>query len=521
MEPMVQSKRYHRIVTLRFAATVMLACVALTLAVGKAESADRTFVHLLSTPPNVLDPGKSNRIDDDQVMWLIYDALTQLSADGTRMIPALAERWEASPDGLTYTFTLRNNVRFHDGRSLDAEAVKVSYERQFLRSSPFYTATPPNAYEGVLSRLVKSVRVLDPRTVAITTHYSRPSQFAIVKIVSLEALKKHGGDLSRTPVGTGPFRYERREGSHVILAPFAESWHGRAKLDGVRFGVVTNEMEMVDQLSSGESHLLTNVPPDHFERLRANPNVALMKYGGLNIFYIGMALDRPIFKDRRVREAIVRAIDRNRLATVLGRGVLIPAKGPLPPGCGGFDPEVSQPSYDVERTRQLLLEAGMDKVRLRLLYFSPSEIWLELVRAVQADLAKVGVTVDLQSSANWSDFHNEWKKGTNDLFLYNWSISTPDPDRLLPALFRSGSSDNYTRFANPKVDSLLDEAQKPMDESRRLQLYSQVNRLVVAEIPAIFLVHRIGMAGVSSRVRGLTLNLYGLPQDKLATVEIR
>jgi ABC-type transport system substrate-binding protein len=435
------------------------------------------------------------------------------------MIPALAERWESSPDGLTYTFTLRHNVRFHDGSFLDAEAVKVSYERQFLKGSPFYTATPPNAYEGVLSRLVKSVRVLDHRTVAITTHYSRPSQFAITKIVSPEALRKHGGDLSRTPVGTGPFRYERREGNHVTLVRFAESWHGQAKLEGVKFGTITDDI--VGPLSSGESHLLTHVPPDHFEPLRANPNVALMKYGGLNTMYIGMALDRPIFKDRRVREAMVRAIDRNRLATVLGRGAMIPAKGPLPPGCGGFEAEVSQPPYDPERARQLLREAGMEKVRLRLLYFSPSEVWIELARAVQADLAKVGVTMDLQPSANWSDFHNEWKKNTNDLFLYNWAISTPDPDRLLPALFRSGSSDNYTRFTIPKVDSLLDEAQKPMEESRRLQLYSQVNRLVVAEIPAIFLVHRIGMAGVNSRVKGLTLNLYGLPQDKLATVEIR
>ncbi len=237
--------------------------------------------------------------------------------------------------------------------------------------------------------------------------------------------------------------------------------------------------------------------------------------------YIGMVLNRPIFQDRRVREAIVRAVDRTRLATVLGRGAMIPAKGPLPPGCSGFDPEVSQPPYDPERARALFREAGMDQTRVRLLYFSPSEVWLELVRAVQADLAKVGLTVDLQSTASWNDFHNERKKNAHDMFLYNWAISTPDPDRLLPALFRSDSSDNYTRLANPKVDSLLDEAQKPMDEARRLQLYSQVNRLVVAEIPAIFLVHRIGMAGVSNRVHGLTLNLYGLPQDKLVKVELR
>ena len=482
--------------------------------------ADQTFTHMLTTAPKSLDPGKSNSIDDDQVMWLIYDALTQLSVDGTHMIPALAERWESSADGLTYIFTLRKDVRFHDGSLLDAEAVKVSYERQFLKASPYYATAPPNAYEGVLSRWAKDIRVIDSRTVAITTNYSRPSQFAIVKIVSPEALKKHGGDLSRTPIGTGPFRFERWERDEVLLSPFAVSWHGQPKLAGVRFVTHGKPLEIVEQLIAGDSHLLTIVPPDYLEQFRSNPNVALMKYGGLNIMYIGMVMDRPNFKDRRVREALVRAIDRNRLATILGRGAMIPAKGPLPPGCGGFDPEVSQPVYDPERARALFREAGTNPLRLRLLYFSPTEIWSEMVHAIRADLAKVGVTLDLQSAASWSDFHDKRRANAHDLFFYNWSISTPDPDRLLPALFRSDSSDNYTHLSDLGVDRLLDEGQKPLDDSRRLKLYSQVNRLVVAEIPAIFLVHRIGMAGVSSRVKGLALNLYGLPQDKLVTVEV-
>jgi peptide/nickel transport system substrate-binding protein len=518
---MKEVAKHRQAAAVRFTAAFLFVALTLAFAVHTADSADRVFVHMLTTAPSVLDPAKSNRIDDDQVMWLIYDALTQLSADGARMIPALAERWEASPDDLTYTFTLRNNVRFHDGSLVDAEAVKASYERQFLKGSPFYNNVPPNAYENVMSRLVKSVRVIDSRTVEISTHYARPSQFALVKIVSPTALKKHGGDLSRTPVGTGPFRLARWEGKEVALSAFADSWHGRPKLDGVRFPAYEAPTEMVDSLIRGDSHLLAHLPPDYFEQFRGNPQVHLLKYGGLNVMYIGMVLDRPIFKDRRVREAIVRAVDRNRLATVLGRGAMIPAKGPLPPGCGGFDPEVSQPPYDNERARALLRDAGVSSPRLRLLYNSPSPVWLEIVQAVQADLAKVGVTVDLVSTSSWADFHTERKKNAHDLFFYNWAISTPDPDRLLPALFRSDSSDNYTRLANPRVDKLLDEAQKPMDLGPRLQLYSQVNRLVVDEIPAIFLVHRIGMAGVSNRVTGLTLNLYGLPQDKLSKVEIR
>lgn len=484
-------------------------------------AADRVFVQVLASQPISLDPAKSNRIQDDQVMWFLYDALTHLSADGMDMLPALAERWERSADGLTYTFTLRQNVRFHDGSVLDAEAVKASYERQYLPSSPFYISTPPNAYEGVLSGLVKEIRVLNSHTVSITTKYSRPHQFALVKIVSPQALREHRGDLSRAPVGTGPFRFERWEGNQIVLMPSVQSWQGRPKLDGLRFVVLTSDNETIERLGAGEFDLLVHLPPDFYEQLRANPRVNLMRFGGLNTMFVGMQMDRPALKDRRVRESVVRAVDRERLATVLGRGSMLAAKGPLPPSSAGFDPGISQPAYDPDRSRALLKEAGKGSgLSLRLLYFNPLEVWSEIIHAVRSDLEKVGVTAELHRAPSWKDFHEERKKGDHDLYLYNWSISTPDPERLLFPLFHSQSQDNFGRFASPQVDKLLTDARQPMDEARRLRLYRDATRLIVDDLPALFLVHRIGMAAVNTRVKGLTLSLYGLPQDKLARVEI-
>ncbi len=503
--------------------TIRALVVAFILCLSGAPSvaADRVFVQVLASQPISLDPAKSNRIQDDQVIWFLYDALTQLSADGMDMLPALAERWERSADGLTYTFTLRQNVRFHDGSLLDAEAVKVSYERQYLRSSPSYISSPPNAYEGVLSGWVKEIRVLNSHTVAISTKYSRPHQFALVKIVSPLALRENRGDLSRAPVGTGPFRLERWEGNQIVLTPFAQSWHGRPKLDGLRFVVLTSDNETIERLGAGEFDLLVQLPPDFYEQLRANPRVSLMKFGGLNTMFLGMQMDRPALKDRRVREVVVRAVDRERLATVLGRGAMIAAKGPLPSGSGGFDPTISQPTYDPDRARALLREAGRASgLSLRLLYFNPLEVWSEIIHAVQADLEKVGITAELHRAPSWKDFHEERKRDSHDLYLYNWSISTPDPERLLFPLFHSQSQDNFSRYANPRVDKLLTDARQPMEEPRRLQLYRDATRLIVDDLPALFLVHRIGMAAVNTRVKGLTLNLYGLPQDKLVKVEI-
>jgi peptide/nickel transport system substrate-binding protein len=455
-------------------------------------------------------------------MWLLYDALTQLSADATKMEPALAERWEQSPDGLTYTFTLRKNVKFHDGTVLDAQAVKVSYERQYLASSPFYTTSPPNAYERVMAGLVKEVRIVDSHTVAITLHYPRPQQFAIMKIVSPQALTRNGKNLTRTPVGTGPFRLERWERDRIILTAFGESWHGRPRLDQVVFPFVPETQAAMERLEAGEFDLAHDVAPKFFERLAANPSLRLVKVGGLNLRFLGMQMDRPALQDRRVREAIVRAVDLERLATYVGRGAMLPARGPLPPASLGYDPQIHQPAYDPARARQLLHEAGVQgTLTLRVLYNASLETWVEVVQAIRSDLRKVGVTLDLVGVPDWKTYHEERKKGTHDLYLYGWSVSTPDPDRFLTPLFQSKSPDNFGHFNSLGVDELLAQTRQPMDDARRLRLYRETSRLIVNEVPAVFLYHEITVAAYNARVAGLTLSLYGFPQDKLVNVEIR
>ncbi len=511
---------------LRLATAVLALAVALpgvlSLTAGPSRAADRPFVHRLSGEPLSLDPAKSNRLQDDQVMWLLYDALTQLSADATKMEPALAERWKESADGLTYTFTLRKNVRFHDGSPLDAQAVKASYERQFLSGSPYYSTSPPNAYERVLSGLVKEVRVLDPQTVSITLHYPRPQQFALVKIVSPQALTRNGLHLTRTPVGTGPFRLERWEADRIVLTPFADSWHGQPRLSQVLLPFVPDSQVAVERLEAGEFDLVSDVPTHLFERLAANPALRLIKVGGLNLRFLGMQMDRPALQDRRVREAIARAVDRDRLATVLGRGAMLPARGPLPPASLGYDPQLSQPAYDPQRAQALLQEADVGTgLTLRLLHNASLEVWSAAVQAVRSDLKKVGVSVELVRVPDWKTFHEDRRKGQHDLYLYGWSVSTPDPERFLFPLFQSKSPDNFGRFSSAKVDDLLAQARQPMDDARRLRLYQEATRLILADVPAVFLFHEITFAAQHARVAGLTLNLYGHPQDKLVGVEVR
>jgi peptide/nickel transport system substrate-binding protein len=481
---------------------------------------ERIFVQRLIGEPDSLDPAKSSRVQADQVMWLLYDGLLQLSADGTRLDPALAERWSLSPDGLTATFHLRRGVRFHDGTPLDAQAVKVSYERQFRRDAPHYSASPPNAYEQLLSGLIREVTAIDPATVAIRLAYPRPQQFAIVKIVSPAALRRTGLPLDRAPVGTGPFRLEAWETNRLLLTA-VESWRGRPRLERVQFAVVPDTQAAMERLEAGEFDLVPEVPPHLFERLAANPLVRLAKVGGLNLRFLGMQMDRPALQDRRVREAIVRAIDRERLAAYLGRGAMLPAHGPLPPASLGYEARLRQPAYDPSRARSLLAEAGVPSLGLRLLYNASLELWSEVVQTVRADLRKAGFDVELVGVRDWQAFHTERRRAQHDLYFYGWSVSTPDPERFLFPLYHSESADNFGQFRDTRIDALLAQARQPLGEAQRLEIYQEAARLVVAEIPAAFLFHQINYAARHRRVAGLSLNLYGLPQDKLVGVDLR
>jgi ABC-type transport system substrate-binding protein len=235
-----------------------------------------------------------------------------------------------------------------------------------------------------------------------------------------------------------------------------------------------------------------------------------------------MRLESAALKDRRVREAIARAIDLDRLVAHTGRGTMLAARGPLPPNSLGYDAQLRQPTYDPERARGLLQEAGAATgLSLRLLYNASLEYWSESVQAIRADLRKVGIDVELLGVTDWTTFHDARKKGGHDLYLYGWAVSTPDPERFLLPLYQSQSPDNFGRYANPRVDELLAQARHPMEDSRRLRLYRDAARLIVADIPALFLFHAITFTAHSTRATGLSLNQYGWPLDKLTTVDLR
>lgn len=500
-------------------------CTVLAFSAASLAAEAKTFVYGLPANPESLDPAKTNQVFADHVIWHLYDALTILTKDAQEMRPALAESWEVGADGLIYTFRLRKGVRFHDGTPVDAEAVKASYERHYVRTSPYYSSEPRNAYETVLRGLIKEIRVIDPMTIAITLAYPRPRQFAIVKIVSPTAVARLGSGFGRHPVGTGPFKLLAwKDDAEVILGRNNEYWGGPPPVDRLEFRIIPNSDRMIEALLQGQIHFVPEVDPKYFERVGFSQTTKLHPVTGLNFYYLGFYTDRPPFNDPRLREAVIRAVDVKRAVQFLGRGGAIPAVNPLPPGSESHDPDLLQPGYDPGRARQLLREARVPKdLTPTLLYAAPLSFYAELMHSVQDSLRRVGLNVRLHEVKTWRDLVQEAKKEVGDMFFLGFTVSTPNPERFLYPLFHSkeAGQNNLTRYHNPRVDELLDRARQPMEHSQRLKLYREAQRLIVADMPMLFLFHLVKTAGINARVTGLDLNLYSFPADKLVGVDLR
>jgi len=251
--------------------------------------------------------------------------------------------------------------------------------------------------------------------------------------------------------------------------------------------------------------------------------MTLVALPGLNIYYIGFYTERPPFDDRLVRKAVTHALNVPRITLFLGRGAAVPAKGPLSPVMKGYDPNVSQPSYDPAAATELLGKARFDGSRvLRLMHESGVTMDAEIALAIQADLRRVGVRMEPLGKPTRKELDAAVLAREGDMFLYRWHLRAPYPERLLVPLFhsRAAATTNLTRYRNPAVDKLLDEALRLPDGLELNRIYSKIQSLLVEDAPMAFLYHLTRMVAYSGRVKGLEMTVGMDPYNKAVTVEL-
>src|SRR5262245_10386649 len=465
-----------------------------------------TYRRPLGNDPATLDPARISDIYSLSVTHQIFDGLVRF--DHTLTIsPALAQYWRSSRDGLTWTFTLRKGVKFHHGREVTADDVVYSFARLVdprTRSGAadhFMGIQGAQEFREGRASQISGLAVVGPHTARVTlTEAGVPfvSVLAVgqAKIVPRELVEEQGEAFGSQPVGTGPFRFVRWErGKEIVLAANADYFDGPPKLARLIFRIFPGggvERAFAEfQVGALEDSW---VPTKDYRQIIGGQTYQYVRRPIFNLRHYGLNTRTKPLDDRRVRQAIFHAIDREAVVSEIWLGRHTLARGILPPGTLGFNPKLKGHPYDPARARELLAQAGYPGGR----GLPPLTIWSsvrseEVLREherIRKDLEAVGSKAEFQYNTDWPSFSRAMQERKLPIFLRAWFADVPDPENFLAKLFHSGSPFNYMGYASPTVDGFLEKARAEPDMARRVEIYRRVEELVVEDAPVIPISHQ-------------------------------
>jgi ABC-type transport system substrate-binding protein len=436
--------------------------------------------------------------------FAVYDTLMRLTPDGT-VEPYLAESMDTPDGGLTWRMQLRPGVRFSDGTDLDAEAVVVNVQRHI--DSP---ATPARTAASSIA----AIRAVDPLTVEFVLKSplgAFPAVFAqpifagsLGMIISPAALQQFGNEIGQHPVGAGPFRFvEWIRDSRVVLERNPSYWQqGKPYLDELVFRPLSDTESRYASIQNGDVDVILAAYNLELVRALQDPNLTVYYGPGDSGELLYFNFSRPPFTDRRMREAVVRALDLRAMSASLYNNRLVTAQSLFGAGSPYHSEQATQawPQVDLEKARQLVEEyrAGGGSTTISLKTTTARGQFGEFV---QAQLAAVGITVDVQLYDLAQYSAEVVQSGDFDLTTTVSSFDTPYPP--VERLLGTGGSANYGRYSNPQVDSLLAEAAATSDETERTAAYRQVELSVNQDLAVCWLsraylatITRTGVRGV-------------------------
>lgn len=504
-----------------------------------------------------MDPHGSNDVPSEQVRDTIYEPLVTQD-ENLEIVPALASEWEQKDD-TTWEFTLQEGVKFHDGSDFNAEAVKANIDR--LLDPAMASA------RAFLLEMVAEVNVIDEHTVEIVTEYPfapLPGHLShgAGKMISKDLidedyqnaideagldmtaeeyyeLRADGGSeheeaadamgqymgtvVEQNPVGTGYMKFESRTpGESTSLVANEDYWGGAPNIDSATFKVVSETGSRLAELETGSSDFIAQVESSNIQRVEENENVTLERTDSVSIDYIGFNTQKEPFDDKRVRQAITHAFDKEAVLSGVYNDSGTPAAAPLAPGVLGYDENLEGLKYDMDKARELLAEAGYeDGFDVNLMVNDDNPERVDMAVWLQESLAELGINVTIEQ-VEWGAYLEMTGSGEHDMFILGWSNSTGDPDNGISPLFHSdmvGAPGNRSFFENDELDALLDEGKRESDQDAREEIYKDAQELLVEEAPAIFVRHSENLNAYQNSVEGLGIDSYNIFDLRGVSVE--
>ncbi len=466
----------------------------------------------------------------------VYDRLIQFERGTTTIQPGLAESWEVSKDGKTYTFHLRKGVSFHrnkvfkPSRDFNADDVIFTFERQWKTDHPYHKVGG-GSYEyfnGMsMPDLLEKIEKKDDYTVVFTLKRPEAPFIAnlamdFASIFSAEYAEKMlaAGTpdmVDQKPVGTGPFVFvDYKKDSMIRYKANEDYWDGKASIDKLIFSITPDASVRYAKLKAGECHVMPYPNPADLVQMSKEKDINLMEQEGLNVGYLAFNVEKKPFDNVKVRKALSHAINKQAIIDAVFQGAGIAAKNPIPPTIWSYNDAVKDDDYSPETAKKLLAEAGLSKG------FN-TDIWAmpvqrpynpnarRMAEMIQADWAKVGVKAKIVTY-EWAEYLKRSKDGEHQTVLLGWTGDNGDPDNFLAVLLSCDAvgSSNRSRWCYKPFEKLIQKAKTVTDVKDRTKLYEEAQLIFKEQAPWVTIAHSKVFEPVRKEVRDYRISPLGL-----------
>ncbi|BCG90240.1 ABC transporter substrate-binding protein [Mesorhizobium sp. 113-3-9] len=499
-----------------------------------SEASPETFTPMTSTADSTMDAAAKT----------IFNRLVEFKPGSTEIGPALAESWDVSPDGKTYTFHLRHGVKFQSSahftptRNFGADDVLYTFNRQRDPNNPYHKLGN-GSYEmfaaAGLGSMIDRIEKDDDSTVRFTLNAPNVTFLSgialdAMSILSLEQTQKMVAAgtpelIDREPVGTGPFVLQAYVADNQIrYAANQDYWGGAPKIDTLVFAITPEPTTRVERLKANECQVAALPPPSSVADLKSDPDIDVHQIEGQNVGVLGFNVEHKPFGDVRVRTALAKAIDRKAIVEAVYQGTGRLAGSMVPPAQLGAIKDAAI-DYDPEGARKLLKEAGYESGLSISLWAMPvsrpyNPNARRMAEMIQADWAAVGVTSAIVSY-EWGEYLKRTSAGEHDSFLLGGSSDNGDPDNLLSYMLScdgvAGGS-NRSRWCDKDFDRLLQQGRAESDPAKRAEIYRQAQEIVKTEVPGVPIAHSVVSIPVRKSVLNYVMDPFG--RQNFARVDI-
>ncbi len=473
----------------------------------------------------------------------IFETLAEFDGATTNVKPALAEKWEASADGKTWTFFLRKGVKFHDGTPFNADAVIWNFTRQWDPKHPYHAKEYSTldweywndvigwGFKGDKSALMQDIVKVDDSTVKfVLSDASGPFLINIAlfsnAIASPASFEKNKTDTFKNPVGTGPFKLAGAsdwiKDDRITLVKNPDWWGGANNIQIGRlvFRVIKDNSARFLAVKAGDCNGMgEGANPDDAKAAVSDPTLQVLSRPPFNVAYVNMNQKAKPLDNLKVRQAIAYAINKKAIVDAFYAGNGVAATQFLPQSLWGYNPDIKQTCCDAEKAKQLLKDAGQDKgFTVDFWYMPVSRPYYpnpkSIAEAMAADLAKVGITANLKTE-DWGQYKVDAREGKfAGLWLLGWTGDNGDPDNFLFTFFGddppgAGASTKCCAYYNKELNDLLTKAARLPDVKSREPLYKQAAVLIDADLPRVPIAHSTVPLIFSKKVSGYVPNPTG------------